>query len=314
MHSSSALASSPVPIAPPVACARLEADVAALRADGPLAAAGELEVFLAGAERLPHVLIEIGRLRELAFRQVGEGTGLPLDLDRFDDAYLHLFLWHRASRRIAGAYRLAPTDTLLGGTERPALYTETLFEFDDDFLEHVNPGLELGRAFVHPDWQRSPLALLLLWRGIGAYVARNPQRHRLFGPVSISNRYAARSRDLMLGHLAAHRLERGLAPLVRARCPHQGGSPHLGGLPADLDALDARVAEIELDARGVPILIREYLRLGGRVLGFNVDRSFGDAIDALVLVDLSAAPRRLLERYMGADAAASFWRAVAAPA
>ncbi|MDA0935395.1 MAG: GNAT family N-acetyltransferase, partial [Planctomycetota bacterium] len=268
--------------------------------------------WLATADRLPHVLPEIGRLREETFRAVGEGTGQETDLDRFDRDYLHLFLWEPKTQRIAGAYRLGPTDRLLARGGLSALYTSTLFDMDRAFVEHVTPGLELGRSFVCADFQRSFMPLLLLWRGIGEFVARNPQYHRLFGPVSISASYDAASRDLIVEHLRAHQFAPEFADLVRARRPHQSDQARRFGLSwtpsmlRDLSEVSAMVADMERDAKGVPVLIREYLKLGGKIIGFNVDPDFANVVDGLVLVDLAETERRLLVRYMGAEGADRF--------
>jgi putative hemolysin len=303
------------PLAPPVDPARLAEDVARLPEDQRLGEGGGLEVWLATADHLPHVLPEIGRLREETFRAVGEGTGQATDLDRFDRDYLHLFLWEPATRRIAGAYRLGLTDRLLARGGPSALYTSTLFDMDRAFVEHVTPGIELGRSFVCADFQRSFMPLLLLWRGIGEFVARNPQYHRLFGPVSISASYGAASRDLIVEHLREHQFLPEFAAMVRARRPHQSVEARRVGLHwtrsmlSDLGEVSAMVADMERDAKGVPVLIREYLKLGGKILGFNVDPDFANVVDGLVMVDLAETERRLLVRYMGAEGADRFLEA-----
>ena len=300
------------PLATALDRALLAADVAALPEEQRLGEGGGLEVWLPTADRLPHVLPEIGRLREETFRAVGEGTGQETDLDRFDRDYLHLFLWEPKTQRIAGAYRLGPTDRLLARGGLSALYTSTLFDMDRAFVEHVTPGLELGRSFVCADFQRSFMPLLLLWRGIGEFVARNPQYHRLFGPVSISASYDAASRDLIVEHLRAHQFAPEFADLVRARRPHQSDQARRFGLSwtpsmlRDLSEVSAMVADMERDAKGVPVLIREYLKLGGKIIGFNVDPDFANVVDGLVLVDLAETERRLLVRYMGAEGADRF--------
>src|SRR5690606_21062494 len=173
------------PLATATAPDRLERDILRLPAEQLLVEASGHQVWLAHAPQIPNVLTEIGRLREMTFRLVGEGTGRSLDLDRHDRDYLHLFVWHPVDRDIVGAYRLGPTDRLFEKGGLPALYTSTLFDLDRRFVQHVTPGLELGRSFVQAKYQRSYMPLLLLWRGIGTFVARNPQYARLFGPVSI---------------------------------------------------------------------------------------------------------------------------------
>jgi putative hemolysin len=302
----------PEPLVDAVAPELLAAEVAALPPEARMSAGGGLETFLASAQQIPQLLREIGRLRERTFRAVGEGTGRAIDLDRFDQDYLHLFLWRPERREVIGAYRLGPTDRLLARGGLGALYTSTLFEMDQDFVERVTPGLELGRSFVRQEDQRSFLPLLLLWRGISTFVARNPRYRRVFGPVSISAAYGELSRVLMVEHLREHEFLPEFAASVRPRRPlPTAGSAHRGlswtpSMLKDLGEVSAMVAEMEEDAKGVPVLIREYLKLGGKIVGFNVDPAFANVVDGLVLVDLAETEPRLLARYMGAEAAAAF--------
>ena len=192
--------------------ANLSSEIDSLDSDSLLATQGNLEVYLASAPQIPGILHEIGRLREISFQAVGEGTGREIDLDRFDQHYLHLFLWDREKQHIPGAYRLAPTDKVLAEHGPTGLYCSTLFEFQPDFLEHLNPSLELGRSFVIPDYQKSLAPLLALWKGIAAYVSRNPQYYRLFGPVSISHNYTPLSQDIIVQFLRKNRWNRELGP------------------------------------------------------------------------------------------------------
>jgi putative hemolysin len=280
------------PIADAIDPFLLAGDVAALPADRKLCENGDLSVWLGSAAELPHVLREIGRLREIAFRGAGEGTGHSRDLDRFDPHYLHLFLWNAATREVAGAYRLAATPDILPRFGASGLYTSTLFRFDPRFFEHMGPALELGRSFVRPEYQKQYAPLLLLWKGIGRYAASRPECAMLFGAASISNTYRAESRDLIVRLLEQHRVEE-LAPLVSPRHPYRASAVRV---PAALDQLSKVIADLEPDGKGLPILIKQYMRSGGKVLGFNVDRAFSNALDALVLVNLREAAPALQAR------------------
>jgi putative hemolysin len=278
------------------------ADIAALPPSRVLHRAGDLCVCLAAADEIPNALREIGRLREITFRAAGEGTGKPLDLDEFDPHYLHLFVWNARREEIAGAYRLAGTDQAAG-----RLYTRTLFRYGRHFLERMGPALELGRSFVRQEYQKGFAPLLLLWKGIGAYVARNPRYKILFGPVSISNQYAAISRELMIGFLEKYAALGEWAGLARARRPlRRAARPELPDAGLDIDDLSDMVGDVEPNRAGVPVLLRQYLRLGGKLLGFNVDGKFSNALDGLILVDLTKTERKLLERYLGRAEAATF--------
>ncbi|HXA51790.1 MAG TPA: lysophospholipid acyltransferase family protein [Candidatus Acidoferrum sp.] len=275
------------PIADAIDPLLLADDVAALPPDRKLCENGDLSVFLGSAAELPHVLREIGRLREIAFRGAGEGTGHSRDMDRFDPHYQHLFLWNESTREVAGAYRLAATPDILPRYGAAGLYTSTLFRFDARFFERMGPAIELGRSFVRPEYQKQYAPLLLLWKGIGRYAASRPECAMLFGAASISDSYRPESRDLIVRMLQQHTVE-DLAPLVSPRNPYCAPAVRV---PAGWDQLSKVIADLEPDGKGVPVLIKQYMRSGGKVLAFNVDRAFSDALDALVVVNLrDAAP------------------------
>lgn len=286
-------------------------EIAALAPDRVLAENGDFQVFLAKADEIPNVLEEIGRLREIAFRTVGEGTGQSVDIDSFDAYYWHLFVWNRAAREVVSAYRLGPSDEIVPRMGPSGLYTNQLFAWKRSFLERIQPALELGRSFVRVEYQKTFAPLLLLWRGIGQFLVRNPKYRVLFGPVSISADYTRASRQLMVGFLNTYHQSPELAPLVQARHPfrvspavrtHELASTAVW----DIEELSALIADIEIDRKGVPILLKQYLKLGGELVAFNVDRNFSNALDGLIVVDLHKTDPRVLQRYMGPDGAASF--------
>jgi putative hemolysin len=270
---------------------------------------GDLAVGTASAGQIPNILREIGRLREIAFRQVGEGTGRSLDLDRFDAHYQQLWIWNSKTAEVVGAYRLQGTDAVRSPRD---LYTSTLFRYRAALLERFHPALELGRSFVRPEYQRSYLALLLLWKGIGQYVARNPRYRVLFGPVSISRAYNRASRELMVGFLRARCGNRELSMLVRPKRQFRSrrlrtcDTQLLGSLIANIDELSEVVSDVEADGKGVPVLVRHYLNVGGQILAFNVDPGFSDVVDGLVMVDLSRMDSTLLGKYLGKSGAETF--------
>ena len=300
------------PIAGPVAVEHVAAEIAALPETSLLSRSGDLAVYVARANELPHVLRELGRLREITFRAAGEGTGKQLDIDEFDAHYLHLFVWNARKQELVGAYRLARTDVVRKQFGPRGLYTATLFRYGDPFLDRLGPALELGRSFVRQEYQRGFTPLLLLWKGIGAFIARNPQYKTLFGPVSISNRYQAVSRELMVSFLEKYELLRDWAGLVQNRNAFKERFLKGANRPAfpkdgfDVEDLSAVVSDFEQEQTGVPVLLRQYLRLGGKLLGFNVDPKFANALDGLILVDLTKTEPRLLERYLGRRESAVF--------
>jgi putative hemolysin len=302
------------PVVPPVKPDTLHAEIEALPPSMLLVRQGKLRVYCAPTARIPWTLQELGRLREITFRAVGEGTGRSADVDVFDDYYEHLFIWNGDTREIIGAYRLGRTDEIGRRFGRRGLYTSTLFDYNELFLKFLGPALELGRSFVRAEHQKSFVSLMLLWKGIGEYVGRNPRYCRLIGPVSISNDYRPVSRELLVGFLRKHTFNPLAPTLVRPRRPFRGrfSLRSLGGNGlslGDIETLSTVVSDLEPDGKGAPVLLRQYLKLGGRMLGFNVDPDFGDALDCLVLVDLRKTNPRVLQKYMSEEAWGRFSRA-----
>jgi putative hemolysin len=295
------------PIADPLSPAEVAAEIDALPPDRVLSSSSELTTYYARGHEIGAVVDEIGRLRELAFRGVGEGTGRERDLDRFDRHYVQLFVWHRERREIVGGYRLGLVDEILSRTGPSGLYTTTLFRFKPRLLDQLTCAIELGRSFVRPEYQRDYAPLMLLWKAIGRFVVQNPRYRLLFGPVSISNEYQSLSKYLMMVFLQANRYRPSLGRLIEPR-----RSPRLpffrdwdpartGRIVRDLDEVDELLREIESNRRAVPTLLRQYLRLNARLLAFSRDPGFSDVVDSLMLVDLIEVDRAILTRYMGRE-------------
>ena len=290
------------PLAPATDPAALRRDIAALATDREILRQDQFHVFCATAAELPAVLPEIGRLRELTFRAVGEGTGRARDLDRFDVFYRHLFVWNAEAGEVVGAYRLGATDEIIPRYGAHGLYTNTLFKFQPQLLLRLAPALEMGRSFVRPEYQRGYLPLLLLWKGACQYVAQQPRYRYLFGPVSISNDYRSVSRHLLSQNFPrAPELARWVSPRHPLRASFGTAVPRIPAeLTGDLQTLAELIEDIE-NGRGLPVLLRQYLKLGGEVLAFNVDPAFNNALDALIVVDLIRADATAIGRYMGAE-------------
>ncbi len=286
-----------------------ECEVASIEPAQKLVEHREFAVYIADAAQIPTIMREIGRLREIAFRAEQEGTGRGLDLDRFDNAYRHLFIWNRRQREVVGAYRLGLTDIILRNLGMGGLYTQTLFHYGPDMLSRITPAIELGRSFVRVEYQRSFVPLLALWRGIGEFIVRNPHYRWLFGPVSISAAYSPASRELMRLFLGGRFGQPEFNGMVRPLHPPVAlkGLGSIADSLGDVEELSAVVSDLETDAKGVPVLVRQYLKLGARFLGFNVDHSFGDALDGLIVVDLLRSDPRVIEKYMGAEGQRKFY-------
>ena len=251
----------------------------------------------AAAIASPNILTELGRLRELAFRAVKEGSGKPLDLESYDSYYDHLFIWDREKLRIVGAYRLGGTDRILPEHGRSGLYTSSLFRIKRGLLDQIDPAIELGRSFVRLEEQKSFAPLMLLWRGISLYVCRYPRYRYLFGPVSISAAYSSMSKRLLMRFLEIHSSLPQLGKLIKPRNPprmrgHRSVDPaQFSMVVRDLKEVNELISELEADGKSMPVLVRQYLKLGGQLLGFNIDPEFGDVLDGLMLFDVPAMDR-----------------------
>lgn len=272
--------------------------------------ARENSVYHATADQIPNILQEIGRLRELTFRETGEGTGKAIDLDDFDDKYVHLFIWNHEASELVGSYRLGKTDEIIERYGQGGLYTTTLFNIKPSLFEEINPALEMGRSFIRKEYQRSYTPLLLLWKGIGHYVVNFPKYKILFGPVSINKDYHTFSRHLMVTFLKIHNYLPELARQVKPKTPFR--TRRIKGLDPKksiincIEDVSELVSEFESDEKGIPILLKQYLKLGGKLLGFNVDPDFSDVLDGLILVDLTKTDNKILKRYMGDEGIKKF--------
>lgn len=298
-----------IPAAIPVRLIREE--ITALSGSSQLSTQGPFDVYLALADEIPNILLEIGRLREMTFRAVGEGSGKGRDLDQFDSYYYHLFLWDRDREQVAGAYRLGRTDLILAEFGFQGLFTSSLCEIDEPLLSFLNPGLELGRSWVLPDYQRSLHSLLGLWKGIGQFVARNPRYHKLFGAVSISDDYTAISQNIIVRFLRRTKTDQTWSDAMRALLPFKDRPEDLSAGLESIEEVSARVALHEPDGKGVPVLLRQYFKMNATLLDFAYDPNFQDCLDAMVLVDLKVAPPMLLRKYMGREGYARFSAALA---
>ncbi|MFC4727668.1 lysophospholipid acyltransferase family protein [Coralloluteibacterium thermophilus] len=289
----------PQPLAPEVPAGQVAAAVAPLTLLGRTHDGKEIRL---GRLAMDSVLLhEIGRLRELTFRAVGEGTGRPRDIDAYDAWYEHIVLWDAQAARIAGAYRIARGAEVLARKGLPGFYTASLFDYADSMIPRIAAGMELGRSFVVPDYWGSR-SIDYLWQGIGAYLVRNPGVRYLFGPVSMSAATPVDAREQIVAYYA--RFHGDAAPRARARRPFV----FRGAAPA-FDALDAQAAfallRENLAAQGatLPMLYRQYTELcepgGARFLAFGVDPDFCDSVDGLIEVDLERLRPAKRARYLG---------------
>lgn len=282
----------------------IEKEIASLSESACMIKGDKISVYCAEAWQIPWTLLEIGRLREETFREVGEGTGKSVDTDEFDQYYLHMFMWDAENKKIAGAYRIGRTDKIMNSLGVQGLYASTLFKIKRELIDRISPALEMGRSFVASQYQKKRSTLAILWRGIGEYLNRNPHYRVLYGPVSISAQYNSISKDLMVQFLMERKTSEELAKFVKAKNPPKVSmkSVDIKALmegAADIDHVSALVSEVEIDNKGIPTLLKHYLKLDGELLAFNVDNEFGSCIDGLIMVDLLKTDPKLLKSYMG---------------
>jgi putative hemolysin len=300
------------PVAGPVHSDLLAGEIEKLPAERCLAESGDFAVYVGTSSEMPNLLMEVGRLRELTFRRAREGTGKSRDLDSYDEYYSHVLLWNKTKRELVGGYRAGNTAEILAERGIGGLYTSTLFRYDERLFHKLGPALELGRSFVRPEYQRQYAPLLLLWKGIARLVAMKPEIPVLFGAVSISNDYNEASREMIYRFFEARMQDDDLAGWIEPRRPFRPGFLRRWDCRSmfralrDLDELSQPITDIEVDGKGLPILLRQYAKIGGKLLGFNVDRKFSNVLDGLVVVDLRQTEAAVLERYMGREAAARF--------
>lgn len=264
----------------------------------------EFDVYCAPYDKLGTMMEQIAIAREFSFRAVGEGTGLAKDSDEFDPHYLHLFLWDKSQHRIAGAYRVGLVDEIVAAHGVKGLYSRSLYEYDENFIRQLGSAIEMGRSFIHPDYQRRPVSLNLLWRGIGAILVQRPQYHTLFGSVSISRDYSDLARSLIADTLLANFKANEFAPLVKPITPlkvkNRVWTRHMLAELANVKMLGKLIGRCD-PGKAVPVLLRHYLSLNGKMVCFNIHSSFGDSLEGLIIVDARQTEPKTLSRFLGGE-------------
>ncbi|SFJ10703.1 Acyltransferase [Kaistella treverensis] len=261
---------------------------------------GNYEVFFAQYGEIPSIMREIGRQRELTFRQIGEGSNLPFDLDEYDEHYHHLFLWDSAAEKLVGAYRMALGAEVMKKFGLDGFYTSSLFEFDPELQPFFRKVIEMGRAYISAEYQQKPLPLFLLWRGIVHVCLRNPDHKFLMGGVSISDKFSEFSKSLMIEFMRSNYYDSAVAQYIH---PKHEFKVHLkerdkhlffDEVESDLNKLDRIIDDLEPEMR-LPVLIKKYIKQNAKVISFNVDPSFNDAIDGLMYIRISELPESTIK-------------------
>ncbi len=276
-------------------------DISKLRGtDRMLFTNGNYEIYFTPYDEIPSVMREIGRQRELTFRAVGEGSNLPFDLDEYDQHYHHLFLWDNSAEKLAGAYRMALGRDVMKKFGIKGFYTSSLFEFEQDIHPFFKKVIEMGRAYISEEYQQKPLPLFLLWRGIVHVCLRNPDHKFLMGGVSISNKFSEFSKSLMIEFMRSNYYDSAVAQYItpkndfKVKLRDRDKLLFLNEMNADLNKLDKFIDDLEPELR-MPVLIKKYIKQNAKVIAFNVDPNFNDAIDGLMYIRISDLPESTIK-------------------
>ena len=259
------------------------------------------EVYIAPTTNIPNILREIGRLREITFREVGEGTNKKIDLDNYDIYYHHQFIWDKEAQLIVGAYRIGKGDQILDTFGRRGFYLSELFKIKEPFYPYLRKGIELGRSWIRKEYQQKPLPLYLLWKGILKYLLDNPQYRYMFGPVSISNNFSQFSKSLMVDFITKNHFDYDLAAYVKPKNKFKADlSPIDTEFLVDgsdsLKDLDSLISQIERSHIKIPVMLRQYMNLNAKIICFNIDPKFADCLDGFLVVDMQNIPAEMLEK------------------
>lgn len=289
------------PIAEPISATIISGEINQLKFKSLVASQGEYDIFVVEATDIPNIIQEIGRLRELTFREVGEGTGKSRDLDEYDLYYRQLILWDRESQQIAGGYRMGVGDEIFERYGASGFYISSLFKIQEGFHPFMKKAVELGRSYIVPAHQRKRLPLFLLWKGILFFLLKNPRFSYLYGPVSISKYYSNISRGLIVAYIKKHFYNHQLAQFLKPRKPFKVKVDKVdiqmlaNNLDPELQALDNLIEDIEPEHFKLPVLVRQYLKLNARFISFNVDPNFSDVLDGFIILDLNDVPIAMIE-------------------
>lgn len=276
-------------------------DINSLRAENKmLFKNGNYEVYFGAYQEIPSIMREIGRQRELTFRAVGEGSNLPFDLDEYDRHYHHLFLWDEEAQKLAGAYRMALGTEVMKKYGISGFYTSSLFDFDQELQPFFKKVIEMGRAYISTEYQQKPLPLFLLWRGIVHVCLRNPEHKFLMGGVSISDKFSDFSKSLMIDFMRSHYYDSAVAQYIhpknefKVRMRERDKNLFFEAIDSDLGKLDKIIDDLEPEMR-LPVLIKKYIKQNAKVVAFNVDPNFNDAVDGLMYIRISDLPESTIK-------------------
>jgi putative hemolysin len=291
----------PKEVVAPTASELMEQELVPLRENYKVWTEKNYEVFITPTALIPNIIREIGRLREITFREIGEGTNNATDLDEYDIYYNHLFIWDVKTSMIVGAYRIGMGDEIFESYGKNGFYISTLFKLRSQFSDVLQSSLELGRSWIRKEYQQKALPLFLLWKGILKFLIDNPRYRYLIGPVSISNTFSKFSKSLIVDYITRNHFDHEMAQFVK---PRKQFKVDFSSIDADalmageenFKKLDNLISEIETHNIKVPVLLRQYISLNAKIICFNIDPKFADCLDGFLVLDLHNVPKDVLEK------------------
>ena len=296
---------SPKKIVTPASQEKMIEEVNVLRKkEGRLLVSKNYEVFFAAANEIPNVLHEIGRLREITFREVGEGTNESIDIDKFDRYYHHMFLWDADENCLAGAYRMGLGSEIYPKYGMEGYYLNELFRFEPELHDMMHHSIEMGRAFIIKEYQQKPMPLFLLWRGIIHTTLRYPEHKFLLGGVSISNQFSDFSKSLMIEFMKSNYYDPYIAQYIhpkkefKVKLKDADKDFIFDEAEADLNKFDKIIDELEPGNLRLPVLIKKYIKQNARLVAFNVDPLFNNATDGLMYIRIADIPESTMKPVM----------------
>ncbi|PRX57323.1 GNAT family N-acyltransferase [Flagellimonas meridianipacifica] len=295
----------PKKIASAVRVEVLEGEIEKLREkDCRLLQSKNYEVYLAQEKEMPFILKEIGRQREITFREVGEGTNNPIDLDQFDSYYHHLFLWDDEEKAIVGAYRMGLGSHIFKNYGIDGFYLQDLFRFEPELYDMMSKSIEMGRAYIVKEYQQKPMPLFLLWKGIVHTTLRFPEHKYLIGGVSISNQFSNFSKSLMIEFMKSNYWDPYVAQYIRPKKEFKVQLKDadkefvFDETQADLNKFDRLISEVEPGSLRLPVLIKKYIKQNAKVVAFNVDPLFNNSVDGLMYIKIADLPESTVKPVM----------------
>lgn len=298
-------AKNPKNIVTPANVENMCGEIDKLRLDGSrMLQSKNYEVFFTEATKIPNILHEIGRLREITFREVGEGTNESIDLDKYDQYYYHMFLWDSNTSKIAGAYRMGLGSEIFPKYGINGFYLQELFRFEPELFDMMSKSIEMGRAFITSEYQQKPMPLFLLWKGIVHTTLRYPDHRYLIGGVSISNQFSDFSKSLMIEFMKSHYYDPYVAQYVypkkeyKVKLKDADKDFVFEEAEADLNKFDKIIDEIEPGTLRLPVLIKKYIKQNARVVAFNVDPLFNNSVDGLMYIRIADLPESTVKPVM----------------